>query len=397
MKIPSDKLINLRRDILQVIKRYSIDLDKDTVRRGDLEIIYLSAFYPEIIDRKSLYEIESSGEYDSQSVKDITDLIFRELLACARLSLIIYDFKYTENIKITKYGIKYLVEEATGNSDALAPDIIEKEMSYDTTTLIHISDLHFGTLKNDGVDLKEQIDTPELGQNIFMRFAKTIEEFRDEQTYLIISGDLTSKNEQKAYSECLTALTKLNIDGEKIYIVPGNHDCDRNLEYPANFGFFTAYFGKYYNPLSKNNLIIDSALKLIIVGLNSVQSGENDLAYIRNEDFTNFEIQMSRLQKAQPDYSKFTKIAVIHHNANPNPGTEVKKFEGILNLFDLKYMLLKYGFRIILSGHKHYSMAERQQIYSKDMQGDVIIISTGSLSSKVSNSRNSFQIIKLKR
>ncbi|EHJ00582.1 metallophosphoesterase [Clostridium sp. DL-VIII] len=215
---------------------------------------------------------------------------------------------------------------------------------------------------------------------------------------MIVSGDLTTKNEENGLSECLKHLSELNINQDNIYIVPGNHDCDRDgTNEKIQFSKFISYFSEYNSPFVKNKYILNKELKLFIIGFNSVhispEDDKQELFYIKEEKIDELIKLVDKLSNEIDDFDRYTKLAVVHNNIVPHPSVEVKKYADILNVYKFKYTLNQLGFKFIFSGHKHQSLIERHITYGDDSQGDLLLISAASLCGQVVGERNGFQSI----
>lgn len=256
--------------------------------------------------------------------------------------------------------------------------------------ILHLSDLHFGTLDQAqfwsnqlAQDLKDQL-------NIFHLDA------------LIISGDITNKSTSDEYEAAQKFLDYLHqefpLTPEQIIIVPGNHDLnwqkseeaytpvrrkdydgrtitinaqtkpDPNYaidkggeyeyvekqnedKYKERFLYFSNFYeavkGKPYPLESEQQYIIDyfPDKKLLVLGLNSAWQLDHyytDRASINMNAFSNAlpEIRLNS------DYSNCLKIAVWHHPLN-SPFEDRIKDQGFLE------QLAVAGFRLFLHGHIH--------------------------------------------
>lgn len=242
--------------------------------------------------------------------------------------------------------------------------------------ILHFSDLHFSNSQKNDIDI------------IFDAFIEDLEEIAsiDEMSpdIVIFSGDLVQAGDDKesfdiAYNEFLLRVIKvLNLTKDRLFLVPGNHDIQKNAiaeyievglretlnnetnvnkfidELEQNqmcFQLFTNYFGLLQNNL--NNHLISSnilysthelhlkGLKIGIACLNSSwrATGKSDnfdhgklLLGERQIDLSIKDIQSANL-----------KIAVIHHPMewiNPFEANTIKR-------------RLYHEFDMILFGHNH--------------------------------------------
>lgn len=379
--IPAEEKEKIRENILKITYDYKKVFDKKA-NYDEIALRYLGQYCADLNRCYSLHSAEK--DFDLSAVKSIVKSAIYTLY---RENLIYYDPYRSSLIEITQEGIRQLVGDAKlQGSESVKPKV-------DTIRLVHISDLHFGSSFNDNTDNKDKIAIPGIKQTPFNSFQDNLKDIDPTKTFLIISGDLTSKFEEAGFVECKEELLKLNFNDEKIYIVPGNHDCEQKTE---DFGMFVKHFSNYYNPFAKINYICDQGNKVFIVGFNSIHCANGEeVIFIDEEDMAKLKQNHDKLCHTISDFDKFIKIAVVHHNVMPHPSIEIKKYPDILNLFKFKQVLLDLGFNMILSGHKHQSLVERHKVYFDQREGDILLISTGSLCGK--GGKNSFQVIEVQQ
>jgi predicted MPP superfamily phosphohydrolase len=390
----SSETESVKLDLLKEINTFN-NLFKRKISLGELEIRYLSSIYPEVKKFSSTYELMKSKKYETKSIESASDKIEDIITECFRDDLVNLNQGY---LNLTKIGEKFLnIEDAEEIKKTIEQ---EKTKQYLSTQIIHISDLHFGSSENTNVDNKEKLESVSKFKNSnFNIFKNTIRDITNENTLLVISGDITSKNEIKGYEDCLEELKKINIRHENIYLIPGNHDVDRiEKNERLKFSNFITFFSEYSNCFSKPRFLINDDEKIILYGFNTVHhEGDDELFFLHNEDIEQFDKDLKNLSTQKTNLNQYTKIAIIHNNIIPHPNVEVKKFSEMFNLFKFKYELISKGFSIVLSGHKHQPIIEKQNIFIDDFKGEILIMSAGSLCGLTANIKNSFQIINLKR
>ncbi|MBU3133404.1 metallophosphoesterase [Clostridium gasigenes] len=313
------------------------------------------------------------------------------------------------------YQVDYILEDDLGNFQGTLneyDDIIGKEEAnnllcckenkvneFKNIKIAHISDLHFGSQHNIGIDNKARLRSiDDIQSEIFESFKEVIS--KEQINYLIISGDLTTKNEVIGFEEFNESIEDIDMDKNNIYIVPGNHECDRSQSKEiAQFAYFISYTGKFYTPFAKNNYIMDRENKVFIYGFNSVNYKNDDgkeLFYIKDEEFKRLDSLCSNLSTDVEKFSEYDKIAVLHNNLLPHPTIEIEEYAEILNLYTIKYKLSNLGFKLVCSGHKHEELIEKHTIYYEGGDGkDIVLISAPSLCGNVYNNKNGFQLINL--
>lgn len=104
-----------------------------------------------------------------------------------------------------------------------------------TVNILHLSDLHFGAGGKDPNVLAQR-------ENAFNGFLNAVAQQEWNPDILVISGDIAYKGKNADYLQAMTWLNeicfKLDIPPERIILVPGNHDVDRDetigMEPPPN-------------------------------------------------------------------------------------------------------------------------------------------------------------------
>ncbi|WP_071627483.1 metallophosphoesterase, partial [Poseidonibacter lekithochrous] len=181
--------------------------------------------------------------------------------------------------------------------------------------ILHLSDLHFG----ENTDIKMEITL--LKENIKTRI-----------DYLILSGDLTAKGSAKEFTLIYKFISKLikicDIDAQKVFIVPGNHDYsrvithnaygiesfnpnnfDKNSDYKINDKIFLKRDIKKWNCRFENfSEYLYEALyqEPFIVGKSQKLIQDNEFSFILIN--TSLEIDHFNLQKVKFDTKSFVNI-----------------------------------------------------------------------------------------
>ncbi len=290
-------------------------------------------------------------------------------------------------------------EEVIGNEEAknLLKDF-KLNSEIEEISIIHITDLHFGSDYNTGVDNKAGLKgIDNIAPDVFESFCNRIPECHAK--YLIISGDLTTKNEEEGFIEFKRKMKNVNLNSDRIYIVPGNHECDRSKSNEeGQFALFTSYTKQFKTIYSDKNYIIDNDEKLFIYGFNSVnfkKQDDKELFYIKNEEFSQLENLYKKLKVENDDFDDYIKIAVVHNNLLPHPNVEAKEYAEVLNIFLMKYKLVNLGFKLVCSGHKHQELIEKHTVYNNCIASEIVLASAPSLCGNVYNGKNGFHVIKI--
>ena len=100
---------------------------------------------------------------------------------------------------------------------------MKKEL-HDEITILHLSDLHF----NKG----NELEINEILNELLKDLGKLKEEYDLKPTFIFISGDIANSGDPLDYNIALSWLNKfskdLEIPREQFFIIPGNHDVNRN-------------------------------------------------------------------------------------------------------------------------------------------------------------------------
>lgn len=282
------------------------------------------------------------------------------------------------------------------------------------TTLLHLSDLHFGqkvSSPNDGY-LTSKSGAKSLANQIFTQLnSKDVKQRIEPVSLIIISGDITDSAEPNQYGyakEFIQELgSKLNLTSEKILIVPGNHDVDWNAKTNddkfASFAqFYEGTFKETWNPATPvvRTFKASHDFEGICFGFNSTVVENKIWRGLGFIDPTQFEFVEKFLQESDKDY--LVKIAVFHHHVLPVVNSYPERFtyslEGIIDgsnerpltsvMLNAPYILNKLKeleINAILHGHCHNPF--RSYFLSKSdtekhaQRRSITILGTGSFTS----------------
>lgn len=227
------------------------------------------------------------------------------------------------------------------------------------STIIHISDPHYGTEdKSIADELINEINTrkPDL---------------------VIVSGDLTQRAFDKQFKKADRLLKSIN--SPKV-VIPGNHDIPLfNL------------FQRFYRPFKKYQKFISEDIypefisdEMAIVGVNSC---------------TPFRSQTGRIKDYDIDYLKnfFAKIdpikvrgVVVHHNIFPFEG--MKKNTSLVNADTFLSAMSKCGVDLIFAGHLHKSLAHTYTEAGTD--NNLVVLQAGTcISRRLREEDNTYLVI----
>ena len=190
---------------------------------------------------------------------------------------------------------------------------------------------------------------------------------------LLIPGDLTKDGEKIGHQAMASFFNKIQNDGIKVYVVPGNHDInnakakkyDGNNDYPVSITSKTDFeniyndFG-YKNAIARDinslSYVVEPEPDLRIIGIDACKyeeyGPEGDVAAGRIKPTTLIWI-LDQLAKAKQEH--VTIFAMMHHNliehyagqAKLDPGYVIDDYQKVVN------QLIEAGLKIIFTGHYH--------------------------------------------
>ncbi len=267
--------------------------------------------------------------------------------------------------------------ELTVQESADMPNV--QTISVPKSFILHLSDLHFGsladannwygTIADDLNDLSSELDFNQIDA-------------------LIISGDIANRSTEEEYHAAEKFITQLSgefrIKRSNIIIVPGNHDLnwdlgDKAYEKCRENGRLVLkcnhevhqrrfdHFRNFYQAIRMESYPLEyehqgivyhmPKLKILVLGLNSswqLDSNETKEASIHPDSIT---YALNKIRDNQDFYEGFLKMAVWHHPLS-SPYEDRIKDHGFME------RLAKGGFRFALHGHVHKS---DKSLYSYDV------------------------------
>jgi len=226
-------------------------------------------------------------------------------------------------------------------------------------TIMHISDLHFGTETKGMLEL-------------IMHDVKSLK-----PDLIVASGDFTQRAFAHQFKKADHFL-KL-FEGKNILCVPGNHD----ISYINPFERFFNTFKKYKKYIHHDiNPKINSD-KLAILGINTVSPFKSIVGTV-TEDQLNTIIHFFQNLPADT-----VRIVVMHHNL-----IHSRRHKIISNAEQLIHTMAFVKVNIILSGHLHYACFE--QIRRDYFQHNMYVVTAGTaVSKRVRRGQNSYNIVSI--
>jgi len=175
---------------------------------------------------------------------------------------------------------------------------VKKKKNY--FQILHISDLHF--------DPKEAVNQDIALKSLIDRVIKDRDKHKFNPDMIAVTGDITLKGQKKGYDEAKKffkkLLAELDLKPERLFIVPGNHDLDRDVYIP---GTEPRYFEmETLNKVLKNPKQSDSLFE----GL------DNYFNFIKESGYTHLSSEHGRMIPfvSLPDFGN-KKIGIIGLNS----------------------------------------------------------------------------------
>lgn len=203
--------------------------------------------------------------------------------------------------------------------------------------IIHISDTHFGN-SNPAFDPKQLKHALNELKN----------HFANEDTYMVISGDVTLQGDPDGYiwADTFFRETWLSYGGdrERFLACPGNHDLCQNS--------FTNFDSFLYG-IRRDNKFAFSKNSFGLINFEHVTFLLVNSAYHLNHSYglVDYEGLRKALQENHASVAEARhRIAVVHHHLLGIQGADTST---IRNAFPLIKLLDNYKFDLVLHGHRH--------------------------------------------
>lgn len=356
-----------------MIRGTGVSFLEETVKYDSIKqnlIDEMPKYYSEIELRKlgrllgiADYDFIAKGATKAEICESLITIIYQRELVERLIQI------FNENERIKRNAILKIVID----KDMIAP---EKYMDINSNckTILHISDIHFSKKEDVKkwllqlyVDLKNNLNVSIID-------------------YLIISGDITNIASNEEFEYALLFIQELikefMLQREKIIIVPGNHDYDRDTTkaamdaekiindklYLEKFDSFQRFHvnatGKYYSECIEHQGIINvyDADKLLVLGLNSSWAIDHVNKYKASINMNTLYEVAKKILAGQ--YKDYLKIAVFHH---PVAGPEQMNSE-------FMELLAQAGFRICMHGHIHEA---KDEYFNYDDKRKIRIVGAG--------------------
>jgi 3',5'-cyclic AMP phosphodiesterase CpdA len=209
-----------------------------------------------------------------------------------------------------------------------------------------------------------------------------------------------------------------------VFMIPGNHDLKYAEESPEDrWAKFVLFYQDHHDrrlaqhgqppqrldprePLALTRIIDQSDQGLVVAEINScayVQKGTVDERRGQIDDTAVDELsqQLARIDPSK--LQKCIKVALIHHHPVVLPVLYEEDYDAVLNSELLFRLLKKYGFHLLLHGHKHtpftYSY-DAVSAWTTDQVQPILVVAGGSAGSREipreQGARNTYNVISIK-
>ena len=229
-------------------------------------------------------------------------------------------------------------------------------------TLVHLSDLHFGTVR----------------QEIVLPLLSLLE--RIQPDLVAVSGDLTQRARKEQFAAARDFLDAMPFTR---IVVPGNHDVPLyNL-----FARFVLKLARYRHYISDDLEPFYGDPEIAVLGINTARSATFKGGRINSR-------QVARMQERLGPLDGVTKIVVTHHPFDLPEAYPDKALVGRARR--AMQQLAGSGIDLFLAGHLHIGLSEPTALRFQIGGRSPLMIQAGTaLSSRVRGEANSFNVIRI--
>jgi 3',5'-cyclic AMP phosphodiesterase CpdA len=290
--------------------------------------------------------------------------------------------------------------------------------------LIHLSDMHFG--EGHRFSPPKTTSGGKASERGFPNLAESlVKDLRDPATdflqptivngtsdapshfgmtrVLCLSGDFTKTGKDTEFAEAIDFVEQfkkpspegLGFKPEDIFVCPGNHDLDWNgATDKLRWARYTTFLNEIY-PKKKfapqgndlfGSVIVSETAGIVVLSLNSEMEVRNlDINKTRGDLNTNqLEWAGKELENIpKKKLKEFIKVAMVHHHPIllPTLAESERGYDAIHGAQHLLSLLHKYGFHVLLHGHKHYPHTFHESVknaFERTDEHALVIVAGGS-------------------
>lgn len=210
-----------------------------------------------------------------------------------------------------------------------------------TTTLLHISDLHFG-------DPKGVLNRQEVKQVLWALLHKT-----GPGVFVVISGDISFKGNSQGYVDAQNALFEVfdeaKILRDRVIVCPGNHDVVKSVTNASPFDTFDAWSvalrSDKHCTFSTDSCRRFTSPEVDFLLINSAYHGDIEFGLV---DLKKMDAVLGDMDAAP--IQGLPRVAVLHHHLVPFSREDTSTTR---NAYKVLTCLAKHGFSLVLHGHQH--------------------------------------------
>ncbi|MDH5857784.1 metallophosphoesterase family protein [Lampropedia aestuarii] len=210
-----------------------------------------------------------------------------------------------------------------------------------TTTLLHISDPHFG-------DPNGVLSRQEVNQVLETLLVKT-----GPDVFVVLSGDISFRGQAQGYVEAKQALLDVfdetKVQRDRVIVCPGNHDIVKSATNGSPFEAFDAWSvglrRDKHCTFSSDSCRRFTSPEVDFLLINSVYHGDSKYGLV---DLKKMDAVLADMN-AVP-IQNLPRVAVLHHHVVPFSAGDTSTTR---NAYQVLTRLAKHGFSLVLHGHQH--------------------------------------------